>query len=57
MVSFGRNRDLIAETANDVGKARHFEAASNTTGDAADLLLSRVRELESEGYVAALYRS
>ncbi|MEO7034525.1 MAG: type VI secretion system membrane subunit TssM [Polyangiaceae bacterium] len=47
MVSFGRNRDLIADTESDLSRARVLEASANTTGDAADLLLNRVVELES----------
>ena len=48
MVSFGRNRDLIADSVNDVGKARAFEGSSTSTAAAADVLLGRVRELEGQ---------
>jgi type VI secretion system protein ImpL len=44
IVSFARNRDLIADTADDVSQARNL--ASGTTADAADLLLTRVGGLE-----------
>ena len=48
MVSFGRNRDLIADSVNDVGKARTYEGSSTSTAAAADVLLGRVRELEGQ---------
>ena len=47
IVSFAKNRDLIADTTSDVSKARGYEASSNTTAAAADLLLTRVTELEA----------
>ena len=47
MVSFARNRDLIADSEADVSRARVLEASPQTTADAVDLLLSRVSELES----------
>ncbi len=48
MVSFARNRDLISETTDDLDKARVLEKSSNTTAGAADVLLSRVNELEAQ---------
>jgi len=47
MISFGRNRDLIADTENDLSRARVLERSPSTTAAAADLLLNRVVELES----------
>ncbi|HET7538604.1 MAG TPA: type VI secretion system membrane subunit TssM [Polyangiaceae bacterium] len=48
MVSFARNRNLIADTLSDVSNARAFERSSSSTADAADVLLGRVRALEKE---------
>lgn len=48
MVSFAQNRDLIADTVSDVSKARAFEGSANTTASAVDVLLGRVRQLETE---------
>ncbi|MEP7048904.1 MAG: type VI secretion system membrane subunit TssM [Pseudomonadota bacterium] len=46
MMSFGQNRDLIADTQSDLSRAGDLERSARSTADAADVLLNRVVELE-----------